>query len=66
MVTIFVMLAVTMSGDNVVDYNPVHEKLYQTQALCEADKPHQLKLHPELKRPDVQLVCGEVERDSDY
>lgn len=62
----FVLLAVTLSSDGEVeDYQPVTLQLYSTQAECKDDQPNQLKANPQFAK-GYAIVCGEVQRDSEY
>lgn len=64
--TLFVMLAVTIaSNGDVKNYEPITPQLYSTQALCKADQQNQLAAHPKFAK-GYAIICGRVERDSDY
>jgi hypothetical protein len=64
----YIMLAVSFFGnsDQVQDYRPVHTDLYSSMQECESDIQYQMTLHPEFKNSGEKIICGEVQRSSDY
>lgn len=63
----FIMLAVTLaSNGSVVDYTPVTPHLYTKEKQCNDDIPSKMKYYTQFTAPDIQIVCGEVQRESEY